>query len=114
MTHVKGAQLGDRPSVQQVQEALKKQTYAVVTLTHVDTSTGVLVDVEAMAKAIKQVSPDTLVIVDGVCSIGAETLRMDDWQVDGVLTASQKALGTPSGLCVMVFSQKAMVFILMF
>jgi alanine-glyoxylate transaminase/serine-glyoxylate transaminase/serine-pyruvate transaminase len=90
---------------------LASQKFKLVSLTHVDTSTGVLVDVEAMAKAIKAHSPDTLVSVDGVCSIGAETLRMDEWKVDAVMTASQKALGTPSGLCVMVFSQLAMVLL---
>ena len=45
--------------------------------------------------------------MDGVCSIGGEELRMDEWDVDGVVTASQKALGTPSGLLVMVVSQRA-------
>jgi len=37
----------------------------------VDTSTGVLTDVKSFAKAIREVSPQTLVVVDGVCATGS-------------------------------------------
>ena len=39
---------------------------------------------------VKKVSPETLIVVDGVCSVGAEKLHFDDWGVDFALTASQK------------------------
>jgi alanine-glyoxylate transaminase/serine-glyoxylate transaminase/serine-pyruvate transaminase len=64
-------------------------------------------DVRSIARVAKEKSPSTLVIVDGVCSTGAEELRMDEWDVDGVVTASQKALGAPSGLAIAVVSQRA-------
>ena len=51
---------------------------------------------------VKMVSPTTLIVVDGVCSIAAEVLRMEEWGVDVAITASQKALGVPPGLAVMV------------
>jgi len=57
---------------------------------------------------VRRVSPDTLVVVDGVCSVASEDIRMDDWSLDVVLTASQKGLGTPPGLSVLLASQKAM------
>lgn len=46
---------------------------------------------------VRSKSPSTLIIVDGVCSVGAESLHFDEWGIDFVLTASQKALGVPPG-----------------
>jgi alanine-glyoxylate transaminase/serine-glyoxylate transaminase/serine-pyruvate transaminase len=39
----------------------------------------------------------------------AETIRMDEWGIDVVTSASQKALGTPPGLAVVLASERAMV-----
>ncbi|TPX58682.1 2-aminoethylphosphonate---pyruvate transaminase [Powellomyces hirtus] len=107
VTHVR-APFGDRPSLAQIEEALGQKKYKLVTLTHVDTSTSVFVDIQAAAKMIKEKAPDTLIAVDGVCSVGAEEIRQEEWGIDVVMTASQKALGTPPGLAIMVVSQRAM------
>jgi alanine-glyoxylate transaminase/serine-glyoxylate transaminase/serine-pyruvate transaminase len=79
----------------------------LVALTQVDTSTGVLNDIAALAKAAKAVRPDVLVAVDGVCSFGAERFDMSEWGVDAALTCSQKAMGVPPGLCIFVASPAA-------
>lgn len=47
-------------------------------------------------------------MVDGVCSVASEEIRMDEWGIDVVLTASQKGLGTPPGLSILLASQRAM------
>ena len=47
------------------------------------------------------------VVVDAVCSVASEEIQMDAWGIDVVLTASQKGLGTPPGLSILVASQKA-------
>lgn len=47
------------------------------------------------------------VILDGVCSVASEELCMDAWGIDVVLTASQKGLGVPPGLSILVASPKA-------
>jgi alanine-glyoxylate transaminase/serine-glyoxylate transaminase/serine-pyruvate transaminase len=39
--------------------------------------------------------------------VASEDIRMDDWGLDVVLTASQKGLGTPPGLSIVLASQKA-------
>jgi alanine-glyoxylate transaminase/serine-glyoxylate transaminase/serine-pyruvate transaminase len=48
------------------------------------------------------------VVVDGVCAVGGEELRQDAWGVDVCLTASQKALGAPPGLAVVMASPRAL------
>ncbi|KAJ3073122.1 hypothetical protein HDU98_002211 [Podochytrium sp. JEL0797] len=102
------APFGSRPSLEEIEAALKAEKYKLVTVTHVDTSTGVLVDVEAVCKVVKRVSPETLIALDGVCSVGAEAIRQDEWGIDVVMTGSQKALGVPPGLAVMVVSPRAL------
>ena len=87
------APIGDRPQLDEVEKALKEKKYNVITVTHTDTSTGVLSEVKSLSELVHRVSPDTLVIVDGVCSVGCEEICFDDWKLDVVLTASQKAVG---------------------
>ncbi|KAK6825675.1 alanine-glyoxylate aminotransferase [Apiospora arundinis] len=99
--------VGGRPQLDQVEEALKGKKYKMVTVTHVDTSTGVLSELENLSKLVKSVSPETLLVVDGVCSVACEEIQFDAWKLDGVVTASQKAIGCPAGLSISMFSGKA-------
>ncbi|GIJ84073.1 hypothetical protein Asppvi_002906 [Aspergillus pseudoviridinutans] len=101
------APIGDRPSFEQIEQALKEKPYKIITITHVDTSTGVLSDIKRVTEIVRRVSPDTLVVVDGVCSVGCEEIAFDDWDLDVVLTASQKAIGCPPGLSILMLSGRA-------
>ncbi|KAL9029388.1 MAG: hypothetical protein Q9196_002359 [Gyalolechia fulgens] len=101
------APIGDRPQLPEIEKALKEKQYTLVTVTHVDTSTGVLSEVQALSELVHRVSPETLIVVDGVCSVGSEDLQFDNWGIDAVLTASQKAIGCPAGLCIMMYSGRA-------
>ncbi len=100
------APVGGRPSIEEVEDALKKDHFKVVAVTHVDTSTGVITDVQALAKLARKY--EALIVVDGVCSIAGEELRMSEWDVDVALTASQKAISVPPGLALWVVSPRAM------
>lgn len=71
-------------------------------------STGVLADIKSVAETVKAISPETLVVVDGVCSVGSEEIRFDEWKLDIVISGSQKGLGVPPGLSVVLASQQAM------
>lgn len=82
--------------------------YKLLTFTHVDTSTGVLSDARAIAETVRRVSPSTLIIMDAVCAVASEEIRFDEWALDVVLSASQKGLGAPPGLSVLLASQRAL------
>ncbi|KAK2852138.1 hypothetical protein FQN49_005328, partial [Arthroderma sp. PD_2] len=82
--------------------------YKILTVTHVDTSTGVLSDIKAVTEVVRKVSPNTLVVVDGVCSVGCEEIAFDEWDLDVVLTAGQKAIGCPPGLSILMLSGRAL------
>jgi alanine-glyoxylate transaminase/serine-glyoxylate transaminase/serine-pyruvate transaminase len=103
--HVR-APVGDRPSTEEVKAALGQANYKVMAITHVDTSTAVLADVENWAKLSCQW--ETLTIVDGVCSVAGEELQQQAWCVDVALTASQKAVGVPPGLALLVAGPRAL------
>jgi alanine-glyoxylate transaminase / serine-glyoxylate transaminase / serine-pyruvate transaminase len=107
VTHVK-APVGSRPQLQDIEKALLEKKYKALTVTHVDTSTGVLSELKNLSALVHRVSPDTLIIVDGVCSVACEEIAFDDWKLDGVITASQKAIGVPAGLSISMFSGRAM------
>jgi len=85
---------------------LKTANYNVVVCTHVDTSTGACAPVEEYSQVLEKTG--AIFIVDGVCATGGIPERMDAWGLDIVLTAAQKCLGTPPGLAVLVFSERAM------
>jgi len=103
---VLSAPLGEVPALDEVEHELKTGDYKVVTVTHVDTSTGIVADVKSIAALAS--SHGVFSIVDGVCATAAVELRQDEWDVDMYLTASQKAIGVPPGLALMVVSQKFM------
>lgn len=102
------APVGARPTLDEVRSALQAKKYKAITITHVDTSTGVLADVQGIAKVVKEVSPETLIVVDGVCSVASEVINFDEWGLDVVLTGSQKGIGAPPGLSLLVASPRAL------
>jgi alanine-glyoxylate transaminase/serine-glyoxylate transaminase/serine-pyruvate transaminase len=105
-TTILEAPLGEVVSQEAIEKELQSKQYKALTITHVDTSTGVLVDPEPIAKLAKKYN--TLSILDGVCSVAGEKIVQDEWGLDVVLTGSQKAIGVPPGLALLVASRKAM------
>jgi alanine-glyoxylate transaminase/serine-glyoxylate transaminase/serine-pyruvate transaminase len=105
VSHVR-APAGGRPSLDEVAAVLEQEKFKLLTVTHVDTSTGVITDVQGLAALGQQ--HGTLVVVDGVCSVAGEELRMTEWGVDVALTASQKAIGVPPGLALLAAGPRAM------
>ena len=102
------APVGTKPQLPEIEKALSEKRYKAITVTHVDTSTGVLSELQQLSALVHKVSPDTLIIVDGVCSVACEEIDFDAWGLDGVVTASQKAIGCPAGLSISMFSGRAM------
>ena len=106
VTQVRAPAIGDAPSLAEVEAALAKEQFKVMTITHVDTSTAVGADVQGLS-ALGQ-RHGALVVVDGVCSVAGEEMRQEEWGIDLALTASQKAIGVPPGLALVVAGPRAM------
>jgi serine---pyruvate transaminase len=76
-----------------------------VLLTHSETSTGVVHDVESIARAAKDAG--ALVLVDAVSSLGAVPFDVDGWGIDVAVSGSQKALSASPGLAFVAVSPAA-------
>ncbi|HEX5479232.1 MAG TPA: alanine--glyoxylate aminotransferase family protein [Dehalococcoidia bacterium] len=91
-----------------VADALKKDSsFKAVMVTHNETSTGVTNDLGAIAKAIRGVRPDILILVDAISSLGSVPLPIDAWDLDVVFTGSQKGWMVPPGMAMVAVSQRA-------
>lgn len=98
---------GKAPKVEEIEARLTEKTYKAVTVTHVDTSTGVAAPVKAIGKMLEKF-PDTLYIVDGVAATGGERVNIDEYNIDILFTGSQKAFGVAPGLAILWAGAKAM------
>jgi len=97
---------GQAVNPKQIEKELQnnKDVKAVFT-TQCETSTGVLTDIEAIAKMMK--SKDAVLVTDAVSSLGGVDLQTDNWGVDVVVSGSQKGLMIPPGLAFCSVSKKA-------
>ncbi|MBD2048979.1 alanine--glyoxylate aminotransferase family protein [Coleofasciculus sp. FACHB-64] len=103
------AEWGQALDPEQFREKLEadtdKQIKAVI-VTHSETSTGVLNDLETINRHVKA-HGEALMIVDAVTSLGAVNLPIDEWGIDVVGSGSQKGYMIPPGLAFVSVSPKA-------
>ncbi|MCS7174365.1 pyridoxal-phosphate-dependent aminotransferase family protein [Pseudothermotoga sp.] len=97
---------GDAVTPEQIEKAMKEHPDAKVILTtHSETSTGTVIDLQAIAKLTK--NTDRVLVTDEISGLLAEPLKMDEWGVDVVVAGSQKGIMMPPGLAFITLSEKA-------
>lgn len=101
-----GAPVGEVPSLDEIREALGRGPFKALFATHVDTSTGVRIDPEPLCRLAREAG--ALAVFDGVCATAAERFEMASWGADLYFTGSQKAIGVPPGLALMVAGERAL------
>jgi len=99
---------GDIITPEMLADALKKKSYEAVTIVHNETSTGVENPLKALATVVHEVSPDTLILIDAVSSLGGTKIETDAWGLDFVLTSSQKCMALPPGMSFAAVSDRAL------
>ncbi|UXZ09627.1 alanine--glyoxylate aminotransferase family protein [Clostridium perfringens] len=97
---------GKSINVDLIDSVLKTGQYDLITVTHNETSTGVMNDLEAISKVIRKY-PEVIFCVDAVSSAGGSKIEVDKLNIDICITSSQKALGLPPGISICTFSKKA-------
>ncbi len=93
---------------EQVVAALAKQQYDTLAVVHNETSTGVENPVEEIVKAARDSQPELVVMIDAVSSAGGVRIPTDDWELDVVVTSSQKCFALPPGLALAAVSDRAL------
>ena len=96
---------GEAPDPAAIAARLRTHDYRAVVCVHNESSTGVVADLAGIG-AVVRASP-ALLIVDSVSGVGGVEMRMDEWGVDVLVAASQKALMCPPGLAFAALSGKA-------
>jgi len=95
----------DPAAVKRRLDADSEKSVKVVTITHNETSTGVMNDLSKIAAAVRE--HGAISIVDAVTSFGAYPVPIDEWGIDVLITGSQKALMLPPGLAFAFVSKNA-------
>tara|TARA_Y100000590_G_scaffold441747_2_gene568918 strand:+ start:1096 stop:2142 length:1047 start_codon:yes stop_codon:yes gene_type:complete len=88
-----------------VKKRLAKNDFDTVTVVHSETSTGALNPISDISKVVQEME-DVVLIVDSVTGVGGVEVQTDEWDLDFVLTGSQKALALPPGLAFGVSSPR--------
>ncbi len=99
---------GKSPDPDELREAIRREKdLKAVFLTQNETSTGVALPIEDLAKVVKD-ETEALLLVDAISSLGAMPLPMDRLGVDLVITGSQKSWGVPPGMSMLFFGARAL------
>lgn len=97
---------GKHTTPKMVDEALSTGKYDLVTVTHNETSTGIMNPVATIGEVVKKY-PDVVFCIDTVSSAAGAKIEVDKWGVDICVTSTQKALALPPGLAICTISEKA-------
>lgn len=104
---VLSAEWGSSVTPEMVEAKLEEKKYDAVTVTHAETSTGVVAPIGAIGEVLKRY-PETIYIVDAVAAAAGIEEKIDPMGIDILLTCSQKAFGVAPGLGIVWASRKAM------
>ncbi|MBN2071979.1 MAG: alanine--glyoxylate aminotransferase family protein [Candidatus Krumholzibacteriota bacterium] len=91
--------------IEMVRDRIAATRPEFLAVTHVESTSGLLLDLERLAKALSEERP--YLIVDAIASLGSEDLRFDDWGIDLLVGAGQKALQAPAGISFVLISERA-------
>lgn len=97
---------GNATTAEMVENALSTGEYDLITVTHNETSTGVMNPVEDISAVMKK-HPEVIWCLDAVSSMGGTKIEVDKLGVDICITSTQKCLGLPPGMAACSISQKA-------
>ncbi len=88
-------------------EGDKDHEIKAVLLTHVDTSTSLLSDTQAVRAVLDELGHPALLMVDCIASLACDRFEMAAWGADVMVAASQKGLMTPPGVGFVFFNDTA-------
>lgn len=97
---------GDPTTPEMVDAALKTGKFDVVTVTHNETSSGIMNPVKEIGEVVRKY-PDVLLLVDSVSSFAGAKIETDAWGIDVLIASTQKCLGLPPGMSVASVSERA-------
>lgn len=99
-------EMGKAIRAEEIDKVLSTGKYDLITVTHNETSTGVMNPIEDIAVVMKKY-PEVIFVIDAVSSAAGTKIEVDKLGIDICLTSTQKAIGLPPGMSICTFSEKA-------
>src|SRR5438067_7957579 len=106
MVEVVSAPYGETLSLDAVRHKLTPDVRAVY-MQATESSTGARHDVNGIAKLVRTLGEETLLVVDAITGLGTTHFDVDNWGIDVIIGGSQKALMIPPGLAYCAISERA-------
>lgn len=83
----------------------KDHDFAVATMVHCETPSGITNDVKSICELLH--SYDIITVTDCVSSFAGEEIYFDEFNIDVMLSGSQKCISAPTGIGIVTLSKKA-------
>ncbi|MDO4287512.1 MAG: alanine--glyoxylate aminotransferase family protein [Eubacteriales bacterium] len=89
---------------QEVEDALKKDSYKAVAIIHGETSTSMMQPLKEIGEICERYG--ALLIVDTVATLGGAEVKVDDWKLSACIAGTQKCISAPSGSALVTYNQQ--------
>ncbi len=89
---------------QEIEDALKKDSYKAVACIHGETSTSMMQPLEELGEICERYG--ALLIVDAVATLGGVDVKVDDWKLSACISGTQKCISAPSGSALITYNQQ--------
>ncbi len=89
---------------EEIEEALKKDTYKAVACIHGETSTSMMQPLDELGKICERYG--ALLIVDSVATLGGAEVKVDEWKLSACVSGTQKCVSAPSGSALITYNQQ--------
>lgn len=107
-THTLEIPWGQSPNIDEIEKVLKANpNIKALFIQANETSTGVAFPIETIAKRVRSISSEILIIVDAVSALVAHHVKLNSWDLDCIISGSQKGFGVPPGLAFLSMSKRA-------
>ncbi len=89
---------------EEIEEALKKDSYKAVACIHGETSTSMMQPLDELGKICERYG--ALLIVDSVATLGGAEVKVDEWKLSACISGTQKCVSAPSGAALITYNQQ--------
>lgn len=89
---------------EEIEEALKKDSYKAVAFIHGETSTSMMQPLKEIGEICEKYG--ALLIVDAVATLGGAEVHVDDWKLSACISGTQKCISAPSGSALITYNEQ--------
>ena len=89
---------------QEVEDALKKDSYKAVACIHGETSTSMMQPLKEIGEICERYG--ALLIVDAVATLGGAEVKVDEWKLSACISGTQKCISAPSGSALITYNEQ--------